>query len=154
MIIGEEGQFPSSWIDTRNYYTHWDSALLPNTLNPQAMYEANFRMAVYVRVLYIHLMGIPDDVVLQALGGTCHIAQFLIQLNAREHRKKFAGSTAGALMYILKAMDRSKMKRLQILGNLLCSLIPATLKQDVALDIAAFCDRKVSMYLQWNVQLS
>ncbi|GLH74757.1 hypothetical protein GETHLI_32590 [Geothrix limicola] len=103
IILGEGGQFPGSWVETRNYYTHWDVALQPTILEPPKMYEASFRISIFARVLFLQLMGISDEVVIQALGGSCHLAQYLIQLNAREHRKRFPDSTAGALMYVSEA---------------------------------------------------
>lgn len=88
IIFGKDGKVPRSWIDTRNYYTHWDEELRPNVLNTQEMYDANIRMKVFLRVLYLKIMAIPDQAILKALRNHSENSQDLFQLNARELRKQ------------------------------------------------------------------
>ncbi len=61
IILGPDGKVPRSWIDTRNYYTHWDEDLRDNILDTQGMYDANLRMSILLRILYLDLMGIPNE---------------------------------------------------------------------------------------------
>jgi hypothetical protein len=82
-ILGGEGKIPGSWIDTRNYYTHWDEELRENVLGTREMYNANVRMRVLLRVLYLNLMGIPHESISRALTNHSHDSQHVAQLNAR-----------------------------------------------------------------------
>ena len=72
-ILGKNGQVPRSWIDTRNYHTHWDEELRGNVLEDQEMYFANVRMRHFLRALYIDLMGIPAEATAKAepLSSSC-----------------------------------------------------------------------------------
>jgi len=99
-ILGGDGTVPSSWVDTRNYYTHWDEALQASTLDGLAMHRACVRLKVWLRVLYLQLVGVPDAAIMKALNSTCNESQYLLQLNAAEHRERHPGSTAGALMHL------------------------------------------------------
>lgn len=87
ILLGTDGRVPRSWIDTRNYYTHWDEELRANVLHTQEMYDANVRMSVLLRVLYLRLMGIPDEHLIGALSNHSNDSQHLAQLNARAMRK-------------------------------------------------------------------
>jgi hypothetical protein len=85
-IFGKHKAAPQQWIDTRNYYTHWDEELLPNILNSQSIYYANVRMRHFIRALYSQLMGIPSSDIEKAFKGTSRVAQELIHLNIVEKR--------------------------------------------------------------------
>jgi hypothetical protein len=100
LILGGNGVIPRSWVDTRNYYTHWDEALRPRTLDGIAMHRASTRMRTLLRVLYLQLVGVPDSAIIQALRNGCDESQYLTQLNAAEHRSQHPYSEAGALMRI------------------------------------------------------
>ncbi len=99
IIFGRGGKVPISWIDTRNYYTHWDEELRSNVLHTQEMYEANHRMKMFLRVLYLKRMGIPDNYILKALCNRSEGSQHLIQINAREERKQ-GNKNTGIVMKI------------------------------------------------------
>lgn len=86
LILGNDRNIPRSWVDTRNYYTHWDDELRSNILEGQQMYDANVRLSAFLRVLYINSVGIPQEAILKSLSGHNSIAQHLIQLNAGESR--------------------------------------------------------------------
>lgn len=86
-ILGGTTKVPRSWIDTRNYHTHWDEDLRSNVLEGQDMYDANVRLQHLLRVIYLRLMGIPDDAILKSLSGTSIQSQQLIQMNATNRRK-------------------------------------------------------------------
>lgn len=83
-ILGGISDVPRSWVDTRNYYTHWDDELLSDVLDGQCMYDATVRMRHLIRVLYLCLMGIPDTSIEAALSNSCDVSQHLAQLNIRE----------------------------------------------------------------------
>lgn len=99
-VLGGDGTVPGAWVDTRNYYTHWDETLRPNMLDGNGMYRACARMKTLLRVLYLQLVGIPDDAIIESLKGGCSECQYLIQLNASDHRKRYPKSEAGAMMRI------------------------------------------------------
>jgi hypothetical protein len=89
-VLGNTGKLPRSWIDTRNYYTHWDEALKANVLEPGEMHEASVRLKGLLRVLYLHLAGVTEEVLLKALANHSHVSRHLRQLNALEERKQKA----------------------------------------------------------------
>jgi hypothetical protein len=100
IVLGADGTVPRSWIDTRNYYTHWDEASRSNTLDGLGMHRACVRMRVFLRVLYLHLVGIPETAIEKSLQNASDESQYLIQLNAAAHREANPGSEAGAIMMI------------------------------------------------------
>jgi hypothetical protein len=106
-ILGDDGRMPGSWVDTRNYYTHWDESLRTEALDAPDMHRATVRMKHLLRALYLQLVGVPQSAILQSLTGFSKESQYLIQLNAREHRKKNPGSTAGSFGYISSGSDES-----------------------------------------------
>lgn len=85
IILGSDGNIPRSWIDTRNYYTHWDEELRDNVLESQGIYNANVRLRHFLRVLYLILMSIPDETILKSLCNTSSSSQHLAQLNREEY---------------------------------------------------------------------
>lgn len=99
-ILGNDGSVPKSWVDTRNYYTHWDEASRESVLDGIGMHRAGVRMKHLLRALYLDLVGIPHSSIIKSLGNACSESQYLIQLNGIEHRKKNPGSQAGAFMHI------------------------------------------------------
>ena len=81
LAIGIDGDFPRPWIDTRNFFTHWDKELEPKVVTGQALYEANVRLRVLLRLVYLNYLGIDAQMLEKALLGTNPLAQHLIQLN-------------------------------------------------------------------------
>ncbi len=81
LILGGEGKVPRTWIDTRNYHSHWDEELLPNTLDGQEMYSANVRMEHFIRSLFLMLAGVRQEEIVRAMSGTSSTAQQLVQIN-------------------------------------------------------------------------
>jgi hypothetical protein len=86
-VLGNDGGLPRAWIDTRNYYTHWDEALMPGILSLGEMHNAGVHLKQLLRVLYLHLVGVSEYTLLTALSNTSHASLHLSQLNAREKRK-------------------------------------------------------------------
>jgi hypothetical protein len=83
-ILGEPDGVPRSWIDTRNYYTHWDQNSMAGVLDEVEMHEAGVRLKCFLRALYLDLMGVSQKVIQQALSGFSDEAQYLIQINKRQ----------------------------------------------------------------------
>lgn len=81
LIFGGDGEVPSSWVVTRNYYTHWIPQLRSKALSTIEMYYANVRLRHFVRALYLDYVGIPQTAIAKALDGTNSESQHLIQLN-------------------------------------------------------------------------
>jgi hypothetical protein len=96
MIFGQLGKVPRKWVDTRNFYTHWDEALSANTLDGAGMYYAIVRMRHFLRALYLDLMGISQTAILASLQNTSDSSQHLIQLNAAERRAANPSDMSGA----------------------------------------------------------
>lgn len=99
-ILGAKGEIPRKWIDTRNYYTHWDEELCTNVLDDQELYNANVRMRHLLRVLYLDLVGIPQTAILKSLYNASGVSQQLIQLNAIEQQGGTLGNGAGVILTI------------------------------------------------------
>jgi hypothetical protein len=100
-ILGSSGAIPESWVDTRNYYTHWDETTKANVLDGADMHHAGVRLKCLLRALYLNLLGIPQAAILRALQNQLNDeSQYLIQLNAMAERKANPDSHAGAIMKI------------------------------------------------------
>jgi ApeA N-terminal domain 1 len=100
IVLATSGKIPRSWIDTRNYHTHWDEELRPRAIDGQDMYNANVRMEHFLRVLYLLLMGIDRDTVINCLGNGSDVSQQLIQLNIIARRESDSNQPAGVIMTI------------------------------------------------------
>jgi len=88
-IIGTDAaKPPRRWIDTRNYYTHWDEALRPNTMAIGEMHKASVRLKHLLRVLFLHVAGVDENLLSSALTNSSEVSQRLIQLNAAEERQQ------------------------------------------------------------------
>lgn len=99
-ILGGDGAVPRSWVDTRNYYTHWDEGSRGLVLDGIGMHRAGVRMRYLLRVLYLIFVGIPYSAIAKALNNACDSSQYLIQLNNSEYRKNNPGADSGAIMHI------------------------------------------------------
>ncbi|MBA3966456.1 MAG: hypothetical protein H0X47_11885 [Nitrospirales bacterium] len=104
-VLGQGGDVPRSWVDTRNYYTHWDDELLPSVLDDQSMYYANVRMHHFIRVLYAQLIGVPVADIENAFNRPSQIAQQLVSLNIIEKRQADPTYIPQAIMTISSEGD-------------------------------------------------
>ncbi len=75
------------WVETRNYYTHWDEVLSEVALSGSEMYNSICRLKLFLRALYLDLMKIPQEEILRALQGKSSEAQYLLQINREEGTK-------------------------------------------------------------------
>jgi hypothetical protein len=103
LVLGRNGRIPRSWVATRNYYTHWDVALLADRLESRAMVLANRRMRLFLRCLYLREMGVPTEAVLAGLRGTSDFAQDALYLTLLESASDSQQSEAGVIMRIHEA---------------------------------------------------
>jgi hypothetical protein len=87
LIFGGNDKVPEEWIDTRNYYTHWDEKLRQNVLDGQGMVDANVRIRHFLRALYLDLAGIPQEAILRALNSHSDGSQHLLQINAMDRQR-------------------------------------------------------------------
>ena len=79
---------PNQWLDTRHFFTHWDEELRPNILDSQGLYDANVRLKHFLRSLYLSIVDIPQQSILNALNGISESSRHLAQLNAEEKGSK------------------------------------------------------------------
>jgi hypothetical protein len=100
MLFGDSAKLPRQWVDTRNYYTHWDESLREHILDTQNLVYANARLRALLRVLYLEAIGIPQEIIFKAVSGTSAEAQFLIQILGVERRAVDPNNTTGAFMFI------------------------------------------------------
>lgn len=91
---------PRSWVETRNYYTHWDETARPEALNGMEMHRANVRLRLLLRALYLDVAGIPPASIIKSLSNASRESQYLLQLNGAARRKQAPDSSAGAILSI------------------------------------------------------
>lgn len=102
LIFGGSSIVPRQWIDTRNYYTHWDEELRQKILDGQGLLRANVRIRHFLRALYLDLAGVPQDTILRALYNYSHESQLLAQINAVERRRVNPADESGMVMTIFE----------------------------------------------------
>jgi len=81
-VLGGVSAPPHSWVETRNYFTHWDEAARGSTLDDHALVDACLRLRVLLVLLYLDFARVPDEVLFTALRGASPLAQHLLQINA------------------------------------------------------------------------
>lgn len=79
-LLGGNGKVPQRWIDTRNYYTHWDEASRDKVLRNSELHHVNARLRHWLRALYLDRIGVPHDKILKAAQGGHKDSQFLLQI--------------------------------------------------------------------------
>lgn len=80
-ILGDARGVPRTWVDTRNYFTHWDDALRSNVLSSEDMHNASTRLRQLLRNLYLKHAGVPEESILSALRNTSRASLRLSRLN-------------------------------------------------------------------------
>lgn len=99
-LLGVGNGIPRTWIDTRNYYTHWDDELLSNILDIQSMYYANEKMKCFICMLYAQLAGVCTDDIERAFLGSSRMAQQIVNINDFQLRKENPDYIPQAIMTI------------------------------------------------------
>ncbi|MGF6766064.1 hypothetical protein P3T24_006405 [Paraburkholderia sp. GAS33] len=110
-ILGADGKIPRAWIDTRNYYTHWDEELRVNVLDGQQQYVANVRMRHLLRALYLQRVGIPEVAILRSLFNTSSASQHLMQINAIDARRRNPDDASGVIMTVGEVGPKPEISR-------------------------------------------
>jgi hypothetical protein len=87
-IFGKAQKPASEWVATRNYYTHWDEQGGESQLDPQTVHDATVRLRHFLRAVCLQLAGVPQATLLRGLNGTYRESQHLLQLNARDERRR------------------------------------------------------------------
>ena len=100
LIMATDGKVPRSWIETRNYLSHWDKDIQQNALDGQEMYNANVRMEHLLRVLYLLMAGVNPETILRCLQNTSRTSQQLVQLNIIARKAADPSAPSGVLMII------------------------------------------------------
>jgi hypothetical protein len=111
MVFGDAAKLPRKWIETRNYYTHWEAALLPGILSIQEMIYSNQRMRALLRVLYLSLAGVPQEVLSTSLRGTNKEAQSLTTIRGMERRASNPNDMTGAFGFIARGQPARTGRR-------------------------------------------
>ena len=102
LIFGRDEKVPRQWIDTRNYYSHWDEELKNDILDGQQMVYAVVRMRHFLRALYLNLIGVTQDLIHQALLNYSDESQSLAQVNIIQRRLVDTNDPSGIIMTIDK----------------------------------------------------
>jgi hypothetical protein len=84
LILGKDGKVPQRWVDTRDYYTHWDAASKHKILSYLEMHQTSLRLKQWLRALYLLHIGIPADCIFRSAQGAHGDSQYLLQLNGAE----------------------------------------------------------------------
>ncbi|MBT9599384.1 MAG: hypothetical protein IV094_25665 [Vitreoscilla sp.] len=100
VVFATSGKIPRRWIDTRNYHTHWDEELRQDTIDGQEMYNANARMEHFLRLLYLLLMGVTKETLLECYENSNGASLQLIQLNIIARQRPDPTQAAGVIMGI------------------------------------------------------
>jgi hypothetical protein len=78
----DDGAVPHQWIDTRNYYSHWDQGSRENLLENEDLDNANLRIRHFVRALYLQLIQVPEDAIKRGVFGSSDDARLLTHINS------------------------------------------------------------------------
>lgn len=74
-IFGPKGKVPNAWVDTRNYFTHWDESTKDNVLDGPHLYSARLRMQMLLRVLYLQHVGVKPALLAGTLGRDSQVVR-------------------------------------------------------------------------------
>ena len=77
----EDGSVPGQWVDTRNFYSHWDPNSKSNLLENNELIHANVRMRHFLRALYLNLLQVPEDAIQCGVFGSSDDGRFLTHIN-------------------------------------------------------------------------
>jgi hypothetical protein len=86
-LLGKDGKLVQRWVDSRNYFTHWDESLRPGLLDGGELYHTNVRLRHFMRALFLNLMGVSSEAIDKGLAGAHRASQHLMQINDAERRR-------------------------------------------------------------------
>jgi hypothetical protein len=84
VVVARDGTVPRSWIDTRNYYTHWNEDLRAKILSAEQIHYVNARLRTWIRFLFLQLIGISEDAIWAALKRPSGVSRELGRANFAE----------------------------------------------------------------------
>jgi ApeA N-terminal domain 1 len=86
-VTGVRKGIPESWVDTRNYYTHWPESLKSKTAEGIELYCLNVRLALLLRILLLRTTSLSVDSIFRSLRGRSRWARELEHVAERERMK-------------------------------------------------------------------
>jgi hypothetical protein len=102
LVLGETGTTMDRWVDTRNYFTHWDESSRDSILTDEEMYHACIRLREFFRSLVLGLVGVPPDAISNAYQRHSDAAEDLAFVNITDRRRRDPEYQGGVLMTITK----------------------------------------------------
>lgn len=72
---------PRKWVDTRNYYTHWDEKSKEGILDTREMHDVCKRLELMLRIVWLQEVGVPTKCIVTALNGINNISHTIDQIN-------------------------------------------------------------------------
>lgn len=87
IVFGTDGKLPGTWVETRNYFTHWDEEMKDEALNGESLYYANVRLRCFLQIMFLIRMKIPQESILLALNNSSTISNQLRNINAIQNNK-------------------------------------------------------------------
>ena len=75
-VLGTSGKIPGTWVDTRNYFTHWDESTKNNVLSGSNLLFACVRMQMFLRVLYLLHVGVRSPLLMTCLEGNSQVVAY------------------------------------------------------------------------------
>ncbi len=103
--ILDEDTVPQSWIDTRDYYTHWIDEKRAIVLDTGGIWDAIVRAKTLMVALFLHVAGVPLAAFAEAFKGTSDLAQGLQVRKATLDHLRNPNSSAGLLMAVFRATE-------------------------------------------------
>lgn len=102
-LILDEEKVPQSWIDTRDYYTHWIEEKRPIILDTEGIWDAIVRAKTLMVTLFLHIAGVPEEAFAKAFQGGSDLAQGLMVRKAVLDHQRNPNSSAGLIMAVHRA---------------------------------------------------
>ena len=105
--ILDEDKVPQSWIDTRDYYTHWIEEKRSAVLDTSGLWDAIVRAKTLMVVLILHVAGVPLPAFAEAFKGSSDLAQGLLVRKAALDHLRNPNSSAGLIMAVHRTDGRA-----------------------------------------------
>lgn len=75
-VILPDGKVPRSWVDTRNYYTHWDMEAKSSVPEDETIYRDCIRIRMFLRVLLLRKISVCETNILECFDNVlCEVAE-------------------------------------------------------------------------------
>ena len=103
--ILDDDSLPQSWIDTRDYYTHWIEEKRSIVLDTGGIWDAIVRGKTLMVTLALHVAGVSLNAFAGAFKGGSDLAHGLQVLKAALDHQRNPNSNAGLLMAVQRAEE-------------------------------------------------